>query len=197
MVRKMVKMVGLDWKEVCSKAAKNVLSLSFFLLAPVSTEEWREVLKPSWDSFHLASSLLLQGSTNTMYHPGASNMMRGELTWKSSADLHLMICVMCYCCSLFGCLSLCMVFRAQTFYRERNHCVSVLLAACLAKLDFCRKWLGAQIRFLITDLYIFLCWKTEMILFWPHANPSARPSKDISIVRLRTACLFTHYFPYL
>lgn len=80
---------------------------------------------------------------------------------------------------------------------ERYHCVSVLLVTCLAKLNLWSKYLGAQICFLIIDFYIFLCWKTEMILFWPHASWPAQSSKDISIVRLRTVCLFTHYIPYL
>jgi len=37
-----------------------------------------------------------------------------------------------------------MVFRAQTLHRDKNHYASVSLAACMAKLDSCRKWLGAQ-----------------------------------------------------
>lgn len=46
MVRKMVKMVGLDWKEVCSKAAKNVLYLSFSLLPLWALRNGGKSLKP-------------------------------------------------------------------------------------------------------------------------------------------------------
>lgn len=150
-----------------------------FACVSVSSEEWREVLKNPWESFHLVSPLLLQGSTTAMYHPNASNLMRGKLTWKSSLHLQLMICLIRYCCSLFGWLSLCMVFRAQTLYRERNWCMSVLLAAYLVKLDLCRKWLGAQICFLITD-FIYSCVEKQRSSFSDYMQTHQHgQSKDI------------------